>query len=145
MTRSWRLRKPWALGAGLAGPADRRRAFGDADYHGLGVMVGWVGGQNLIFDGLEDLLKCLSGILADPDLSVVRVKNRFAASYPAAASAGYRDVGLQLRLAGAAAEAAGPAGSLHVCELQLQLLPFARAKSRNGHRRYIAFRNAMGS
>ncbi len=37
----------------------------------------------------------------------------------------------------------GPAS--HVCELQLQLLDFARIKSDSGHRRYVAWRNAMGS
>ena len=33
----------------------------------------------------------------------------------------------------------------HVCELQLQLLSFARIKSDYGHRRYVAWRNAMGN
>ena len=88
---------------------------------------------------------CLAGILADPDLVVVRIKNRFSARYPSASTAGYRDVGLQLCLAGPAAAAAGPAAAGHVCELQLLLMPFARVKSSSGHRRYIAFRNAMGS
>jgi hypothetical protein len=37
----------------------------------------------------------------------------------------------------------GPAS--HVCELQLQLLDFARIKSDSGHRRYVAWRNAMGN
>ena len=67
----------------------------------------------------------------------VRVRNRFAGAYPAGQSAGYRDVSVHLRL---------PAGPVpgHVCELQLLLAPFARLKSDRGHRRYIAFRNAMG-
>jgi hypothetical protein len=101
--------------------------------------------QSLVFESLADLTACLRAVLADPELDVVRVKSRYAQSYPAAASAGYRDVGLQVRLAGAAAAAAGPAAAGHVCELQLLLLPFARVKSHSGHRRYIAFRNAMGS
>ena len=98
-----------------------------------------------MFESLAGLSACLRAILADPDLDVVRVKNRHARAYPSAASAGYRDVGLQLRLAGAAAAAVPADAAGHVCELQLLLLPFARVKSESGHRRFIAFRNAMGS
>ncbi len=101
--------------------------------------------QYIVFDSLGDVAECLRALLSDPDLEVVRVKNRFARRYPPAVTAGYRDIAVQVRLAGAAAAAAG--GGLaagHVCELQLLLAPFARAKGQSGHRRYIAYRNAMG-
>ena len=52
--------------------------------------------------------------------------------------AGYRDVAIYLRF-----RRMGPTS--HVCELQLQLLSFARIKSDYGHRRYVAWRNAMGT
>ena len=98
-----------------------------------------------MFDRLGDVAECLRAVLADPDLEVVRVKNRFARRYPTAVTAGYRDLSVQVRLAGAAAAGAG--GGLaagHICELQLLLVPFARVKGQSGHRRYIDYRNAMG-
>ena len=39
----------------------------------------------------------------------------------------------------------GPGPGSHVCELQLQLLAFARVKSDSGHARYVAWRNAMAA
>ena len=54
-------------------------------------------------------------ILAYPDLDVVRFKNSRARAYPSAASAGYRDVGLQLRLASAAVLADTRGGTCASC------------------------------
>ncbi len=66
-------------------------------------------------------------------LTHVRARARPSARTPA----GYRDVALYVRLT-----ALGPES--HVCELQLQLLCFARVKSDSGHRRYVSWRNALG-
>ena len=54
------------------------------------------------------------------------MKNRLDPSYDAAASGGYRDVALNVRIASAAAAALGVDG--HVCEVQLLLRPFAEIK-----------------
>ena len=43
-----------------------------------------------MFEGPEDLLACLEAVAADPDVVVVRVKNRLRADYDARQSAGYR-------------------------------------------------------
>ncbi len=74
---------------------------------------------------------------------MVRVKNRFHPRYNAAVTAGYRDVCINLRLTGPRAR--DLACAHHVCELQLSVLAIARHKSEAGHRRYIAYRNALGA
>jgi hypothetical protein len=57
---------------------------------------------------------------------VLRVKNRFSLGYDSAQSAGYRDVGVNLRICTPSTRALGAA--VHVCELQLILRPFAELK-----------------
>ena len=54
------------------------------------------------------------------------MKNRLDPGYDAAASGGYRDVALNLRLTGVAARELGV--ETHVCEVQLLLRPFAELK-----------------
>ena len=60
----------------------------------------------------------------------MRVKNRLDPAHRSGASAGYRDVALNLRLAGPAARRLGL--DMHVCELQLLLRSFAQFKVRDG-------------
>ncbi len=50
-----------------------------------------------------------------------------------------RDVSINVRLETEEAKAKGLAG--HVCEVQLQLEEFALLKSRDGHKRYVRYRN----
>ena len=46
--------------------------------------------QAIIFRDLESLARCLERIEADPDVEVVRIKNRYYTSYDADETAGYR-------------------------------------------------------
>ena len=59
-------------------------------------------------------------------MAILRVKNRLDPAYDAAASAGYRDVALNVRIDSDETRGMGVEG--HVCELQLLLLPFAEIK-----------------
>ena len=78
---------------------------------------------------------CLSAVRVDRDVHALRVKNRLDPS-PRPHSdgsrcdsepvAGYRDVGVNLRITSPAAVSLGLDG--HVCELQLLLRPFAALK-----------------
>ena len=79
--------------------------------------------EGIVFDRLSDLAACL-------EARVVRVKNRLDPAHRSGASAGYRDVALNLRLAGPAARRLGL--DMHVCELQLLLRSFAQLKVRDG-------------
>ncbi len=97
-----------------------------------------------MYEHVAGLAEAVRLLAADPALVLLRVKNRFAP--PAAGGAGpgpggYRDVAAHVRLAGPAAAAAG--AGRHVCELQLLLLAVARRRSEDGHRRYVAYRNAV--
>jgi hypothetical protein len=84
--------------------------------------------QSIVFRCGGDLAACVRAVAADPDVAAVRVKNRLHPRHgDAAATAGYRDVRVSLRVATAEAAALGVAG--HVCELQLLLLPFAEIKA----------------
>ena len=55
-----------------------------------------------------------------------QIKNRLDPGYDAQISAGYRDVGLNLRIGGTMAMELGV--ETHVCEVQLLLRPFAELK-----------------
>jgi hypothetical protein len=79
-----------------------------------------------MFEAPEELLTCAQQILADPELQIVRVKNRFDLLYNAAISGGYRDVCFNLRIITSETKSLGL--DAHVCELQLALLPIACIK-----------------
>ena len=82
--------------------------------------------QSIVFDELPDLVTCLACIARDTDVRVIRIKNRLSPDYNAAVSAGYRDVGLNLRILSREATALGV--ETHVCEVQLLLRDFAALK-----------------
>jgi hypothetical protein len=82
--------------------------------------------QSIVFDSAADVAACLRAIREDPDALVVRVKNRLDPAYDAAASAGYRDVVLNMRLC--CAETVGLGVDGHVCEVQLIHRLFAEHK-----------------
>jgi hypothetical protein len=84
--------------------------------------------QTVVFRDLDRLVDCLRAIRDDPEARVLRVKNRLDPAYDSGASAGYRDVALNLQLANAQTGALGV--DTHVCELQLLLVPFAELKVR---------------
>jgi len=70
------------------------------------------------------------------------MKNRLSTSYDAKASAGYRDVLVNFRIVNE--ELCRIGVETHVCEVQLQILEFAKVKSIQGHSRYVQFRNCRG-
>ena len=84
--------------------------------------------QSIVFEDLAGVAACLAAVRADKEVRVLRVKNRLDPDYDAAASAGYRDVALNLQLV--SAQAGQLRVDLHVCEVQLLLLPFAQLKVR---------------
>ncbi len=82
--------------------------------------------QCLVFRDGRGLVACLREMAEDPQIALVRVKNRLDPAYDPAASAGYRDVLVNLRVETVETEGLCVAG--HVCEVQLILLPFSEIK-----------------
>jgi hypothetical protein len=82
--------------------------------------------QSVIFASVADLLVCLRAAATDPSVTLERIKNRMSPCSSAEETAGYRDVGFNLRVVTAEAALLGVDG--HVCEVQLLLLPFAKIK-----------------
>merc|ERR1712054_562529 len=109
-----------------------RRSYGDD-----GSLLADLTRGSIIYEsmkGIEDGLRLLA-----QESSIVRLKNRFDPSYDSAATAGYRDVSINISF---------PAGSgmrIHICEVQLQHKELFALKSEGGHKRYIEFRNLSGS
>ncbi|EKX55382.1 hypothetical protein GUITHDRAFT_99165 [Guillardia theta CCMP2712] len=96
--------------------------------------------QSIMFEDLKELHACLEMIAEDPDLQVIRVKNRFDRRYDARQTGGYRDVCLNVCLVTDETWRVGVSG--HVCELQLALCDYKmRATSGKGHSRYVSYRN----
>jgi len=98
--------------------------------------------QSIVFDTIADIAKCLEAILSDPEIQVVRLRNRQDPSYDSMQSAGYRDVSLNIRIS--TPESAGLGLDTHVCEVLLLVRDFAELKNLAGHKRYISFRNRRG-
>ena len=88
----------------------------------------------LIFDEVGDIALCLQEIVKDQSVEVVRIKNRLHHSFDAESTAGYRDVLINLRMLSM---------SWKVVEVQLILKQFDALKSKDGHRRYVAYRNSI--
>jgi hypothetical protein len=65
-------------------------------------------------------------IINDPEVQICRVKNRMDPGYNASATAGYRDVVLNMQIKTQQTAAMGVDG--HVCEVQLILNRFAELK-----------------
>ncbi len=84
--------------------------------------------ESIIFSDGHAMAECFRTIATDPEVEVVRVKNRFDRSYDSRTSAGYRDIGINLVIQTGETVLLGV--DRHVCELQLQLLPFAELKVR---------------
>jgi hypothetical protein len=95
--------------------------------------------QAIVFEELAGIAECLRAIASDPDVAILRVKNRLDPAYDAAASGGYRDLNLNVRFTSAAAVRLGV--ETHVCEVQLMLRGIAELKSDEGHRHYVECRN----
>ena len=94
---------------------------------------------SLFFDTFTDLTQALGCIVTDFDVKVERVKSRMSLKHDGDATAGYRDVMLNLRLCTKAAAMLGC--DTHLCELQLVLKSFGELKTAQGHQRYILYRD----
>ncbi len=99
--------------------------------------------QSIVFDSIADLALCLRVMEDDPEVHLVRIKNRMDPSYPSLLSGGYRDVSVNLRIVSAQTKGLGLA--MHVCEVQLILKRFAEVKVRScQHRLHVyLFRNCI--
>ena len=95
--------------------------------------------QSIVFEDMRGVAACLGAIAADPDVALLRVKNRLDPAHDAIPSGGYRDVNLNLRFTTASAALLGV--EAHVCEVQLVLLRIAELKREDGHARYVTGRN----
>jgi hypothetical protein len=73
--------------------------------------------QSLIVDDIAGLRRLIAALTRDPEIRVLRVKNRFAGPGSAGAG-GYRDVLVNLRLETPEARRLGANG--HICELQVR-------------------------
>jgi len=96
--------------------------------------------QSMVFESLEEIVRCLKGICEDQELVILRVKNRFDPDFTSQQSGAYRDVCLNVRLDNEETHRLGV--NFHVCELQLSLKDYKSwAMHSNGHQRYVAYRN----
>ena len=75
------------------------------------------------------------------DARVHLIKNRFDTCYDANATAGYRDMILQL----SCAKLDGTDFEGFILELQIHVEAFLRLKNAEGHKRYIVLRNLRGA
>jgi hypothetical protein len=82
--------------------------------------------QSIFFHSIADLAVCLSAIINDPDVVMVRIKNRYDPESDASSSAGYRNLAVNLRLDNSETRALGI--ETHVCEVQLLHLQMAAIK-----------------
>mmetsp|Transcript_13017 Transcript_13017/g.20459 ORF Transcript_13017/g.20459 Transcript_13017/m.20459 type:complete len:133 (+) Transcript_13017:153-551(+) len=98
--------------------------------------------QSITFKRVEELEQCLKLISKDPEVAIHRVKNRLELNYNDEASAGYRDVLINLRIVNTATKSLGL--DIHVSEVQLLLESYAEKKTDTGHKAYVSLRNLRG-
>jgi hypothetical protein len=82
--------------------------------------------QSIIFESIDDLATCLRTIDNDPDVHILRIKNRLDPNYNSLTTAGYRDVELNMLISNQATVDLGI--NTHVCEMQLIHQPYAELK-----------------
>jgi hypothetical protein len=97
---------------------------------------------SLFFDTFTDLTQALGCIVTDFDVKVERVKSRLSLKHDGDATAGYRDVMLNLRICTKKTAMLGC--DTHLCEVQLVLKSFGALKTAQGHQRYVMFRDLRG-
>ena len=125
--------------------------------------------HTIVFQTIADLTNCLAALIADPEVQIMRIKNRYSREYDATQSAGYRsivqsilqcvlccfilqmltmlcllvrDVAINIKIINETTIALG--AESHICELQLILKSFAEVKSLSGHQRYKTWRDLRG-
>jgi hypothetical protein len=84
--------------------------------------------QSIYFESIAGVLACLAAIHSDPDVMISRIKNRFEPNLDSDASAGYRNLAVNLRIVTNDARLLGV--EMHICEVQLLLLHMAAIKVR---------------
>ena len=82
--------------------------------------------QSIYFESLADVAACLAAISRDSEVVLSRIKNRFDPDLSSAASAGYRNLAVNLRIVTNETLALGI--EMHICEVQLLLIPMASIK-----------------
>jgi hypothetical protein len=82
--------------------------------------------QSIYFNSIIDICSCLTAISKDPDIALVRIKNRFDPALDSVSSAGYRNLAVNLRVDTPETRALGI--ETHICEVQLLLLHMAVIK-----------------
>ena len=82
--------------------------------------------QSIYFENVAGLFHCLRMICSDGSIKLARVCNRLHAAYDTTATAGYRDVLLNLSISNESTRNLQIDGV--ICELQLTLIDFARIK-----------------
>ena len=87
----------------------------------------------------EELESVATKIFGDGSVQLMRVKNRFNPDYDATASAGYRDILMNIKLTSKDDEFAE-----QIFEVQLQLQAFYDEKTDQGHANYAKFRDLRG-
>jgi hypothetical protein len=95
--------------------------------------------QAVVFDTIPDMTLMIGALHNDPEIKVIRVKNRMATAYDSSLTCGYRDVLVNLCLQNDITKYFNI--NMHVCELQLVLKEVVEVRTMNGHSRYVAFRN----
>ena len=90
--------------------------------------------STITFGDLHGLAACLKLIHEDENMRVLKVKNRFDPAYEVDES-GYRDVSLLIT---------GAVTNDMIAELQLNVQSIFDCKSKGGHQRYVANRDARG-
>jgi hypothetical protein len=95
--------------------------------------------HSLAFESIEDLKACLMTLCDDPEMEVVRVKNRMHHTIDSISTGGYRDVLVNGRFTNEVAVRYGV--DRHIFEILLILKPFADLKTAEGHRNYQMFRD----
>jgi hypothetical protein len=100
----------------------------------------------LVFDDLEDLVVMLDRLRKDPEIKIVRIKNRLDPNYDSSTlSAGYRDVMVNIQVRNS--ETMSLNIEFHIAEIQL--IPRAVYERRtsgtfNGHMNYVLWRDLRG-
>jgi hypothetical protein len=95
--------------------------------------------QAVVFDTIPDMTLMIGALHNDPEIKVIRVKNRMATSYDASRTCGYRNVLVNLCLQNDITRYFNI--NMHICELQLVLKEVVEVRTMNGHTCYVAFRN----
>jgi len=99
----------------------------------------------IVFDRVCDLRAMLQWLHQDPEVVIVRIKNRLDPEYDPSLSAGYRDLMINLQIRNE--ETVRLNVQHHIVELQLiprQVYDRRQDGDTGGHRNYVLWRNLRG-